>query len=104
MRFWTTALTLMLACMLATPGLALAEPTAAAEETQPYVILDGKSDIEKLTDAQSAAQANLDDANAKAEQVQTQIDELEAELPHRQHRLLPRLRLRQLMMQTAETS
>ena len=85
MRFWMN-IVLALALMVAFPCAAFAEQTAVAEEAEPYVILDGKSDIEKATDARDEAQAESDKANEKAAALQEQIDEIEEALPAQQAR------------------
>ena len=91
MRIWLTvllagALVAPGAAFVAVPGVAFAEPTAAGEESQPYVILAGESTIEKLSDKLGEAEKRFDEANAKVLEMQGRIDEIEAALPAQQER------------------
>ena len=84
-RVLATILTVVCAVTIAWPAGARAETYSAAavgsgESGQPAA-LKGETEIEKLTDAWHAAQSELGDAQAKAVEIQGEIDAIEEELP-----------------------
>lgn len=101
------ALSLLLAASLACPSIALAEPSESASpssssatssertngpektagaESEPYEILKGDTDLEKLTDELVEAREGLAEADARVAELQVEIDEAEAVLPAQQAR------------------
>lgn len=71
--------------------------TAVAEESEPFKILTGESEIEKLTDTYEEKRTALEEVNGKIAELQAQIDEVEAELPAQQTRSDAGLKQRYIM-------
>ena len=74
-----------------------AAKTTVAEESEPFKILAGETEIEKLTDSYEEARANLGAVDAEIAELQTQIDAIEAEIPEVQARSDAGLKQRYIM-------
>ncbi|MBQ9003539.1 MAG: hypothetical protein IJ087_16955 [Eggerthellaceae bacterium] len=102
MRQWVN---IVVACALvcAWPCAAFAEEgtatgtTAVAAEAEPYKILAGETEIEKLSDEYEAARDELAGVDAKIAELQAQIDSLEADLPAQETRSNAAMRQRYIM-------